>query len=267
MLAWSPILIQQIEIHALGFVLRKLQLNRHRAAEVARHTHPYSQLILYLAGEGVQHVREQRISARGGDLFIIPPRVRHGFSTIGQSRPLCLVLDYQTPKKRIRAVHRKLPQHTLNELHSLLAQVPTKGRPALSDYPAIIAVIARLLEPAKAEPAPQIAPRSLFDRVKARLRESVRLSDVARESGYARDALSRRLKRDHGLGLRGVRDLVRLEAAQAALRAKIPVSDAASQAGFDDPNYFARWFRRKTGMTPSRWKRQSQKPLVRFTSA
>ena len=35
MLAWSPLLIQKIEIHALGFVLRKLQLNRHRDAEVA----------------------------------------------------------------------------------------------------------------------------------------------------------------------------------------------------------------------------------------
>jgi len=35
MLAWSPILIQKIEIQALGFVLRKLQLNRHRDAEVS----------------------------------------------------------------------------------------------------------------------------------------------------------------------------------------------------------------------------------------
>ena len=257
MLAWSPILIQQIEIHALGFVLRKLQLNRHRDAEVALHSHPYSQLILYLAGEGSQRIREQKTEARGGDLFIIPPQVPHGFSTVGHSRPLCLVLDYTTPKKRSRALHRRLPQHTLNELHSLLAQVPTKGRPTLSDYPAIIAVIARLLEPSKAAPAPQIATPNLFDRVKSRLRESPRLSDVARESGYARDALTRRLKRDHGLGLRGMRDLLRLETAQASLKAKVPIAEAALQAGFDDPNYFARWFRRKTGVTPSRWRKQS----------
>lgn len=257
MLAWSPILIQRIEIHALGFVLRKLQLNRHRAQEVAMHTHPYSQLILYLAGEGNQHIRQGVVEARGGDLFIIPPDVPHGFSNSGQSRPLCLVLDYRTQKKRTRAVHRRLPQHTLGELHSLLAQVPTKGRPRLSDYPAIIAVIARLLEPKFELAAPQTAPRSLFDRVKARLRETNALGEVAREAGYARDALSRRLKRDHGLRLRGVRDLIRLEAAQSALKSRMPVSEAAGHAGFDDPNYFARWFRRKTGMTPSRWKSQA----------
>lgn len=257
MLAWSPILIQQIEIHALGFVLRKLQLNRHRDAEVALHAHPYSQLILYLAGEGFQHIRQRRMEARGGDLFMIPPRVPHGFSTVGTSRPLCLVLDYRTPKKRARALHRRLPLHTLNELHSLLAQVPAKGRPTLSDYPAIIAVIARLLEPTRATQTPQIATPSLLDRVKSRLRESAHLVDVARESGYVRDSLTRRLKRDHGLGLRGIRDLLRLDAAQASLRAGLPIAEAGQNAGFDDPNYFARWFRQKTGLTPSRWKRES----------
>ncbi len=256
MLAWSPILIQKIEIHALGFVLRKLQLNRHRDAEVALHSHPYSQLILYLAGEGAQRIREQRTEARGGDLFIIPPKVPHGFSTLGHSRPLCLVLDYKTPKKHARALHRRLPQHTLNELHGLLARVPTKGRPTLSDYPAIIAVIAHLLEPTRVAPPPPLAMPSLFDQVRSRLRETGRLSDIARESGYARDALTRRLKRDHGLGLRGMRDLLRLETAQASLKAKMPVAEAALQAGFDDPNYFARWFRRKTGATPSRWRKR-----------
>ena len=257
MLAWSPILIQRIEIHALGFVLRKLQLNRHRAPEVAMHVHPYSQLILYLAGEGKQHIRQGIVEARSGDLFIIPPNVPHGFSNVGQSRPLCLVLDYLTKKKRTRTLHRRLPQHMLGELHSLLAQVPTKGRPRLSDYPAIIAVIARLLEPKFELSAQQVAPRSLFDRVKARLRETNVLGEVAKEAGYGRDALSRRLKRDHGLGLRGVRDLLRLEAAQSALKSRMPVGEAASHAGFDDPNYFARWFRRRTGITPSRWKSQS----------
>jgi hypothetical protein len=49
--AWSPILVQNIEIHALGFVLRRLQLNRHRDTEVAPHRHDHAQLILYLSGE------------------------------------------------------------------------------------------------------------------------------------------------------------------------------------------------------------------------
>lgn len=253
MLAWSPILIQKIEIHALGFVLRKLQLNRHRETEVAPHGHDYTQLILFLAGEGAQVIRGRRHEARAGDLFVIPPGIPHGFAVVGRSRPLCLVLDYQTARKSTRLVHRRLPQHTLNELHGLLARVPTKGRPTLSDYPAIIAVVARLLEPSAGDQhAP--APAPLIERVRGRLREERPLSEIARDAGYTRDTLSRKFKREHGLGLRAMRDQLRLEAAQEALRAHAEVAEAAAKAGFEDPNYFSRWFRKQTGTTPSAWR-------------
>jgi AraC family transcriptional activator of pobA len=257
MLAWSPILIQKIEIHALGFVLRKLQLNRHRETEVAAHSHDFTQLILYLAGEGCQLIRDRRHEARAGDLFIIPPGMSHGFAVTGRSRPLCLVLDYETERRKARRlVHRRLPQHTLNELHGLLARVPTKGRPMLSDYPAIIAVIAQLLEPVPGDDASATEAAPLFDRLRTRLREPGTLHQVARETGYARDALSRRLKREHGLGLRALRDQLRLETAQQALRTSPSVAEAAAKTGFDDPNYFARWFRHHTGMTPSAWRQR-----------
>ncbi len=257
MLAWSPLLIQKIEIHALGFVLRKLQLNRHRDAEVASHRHPFHQLILYLAGEGVQVLRERRVEARAGDLFIIPPGVDHGFAMSGQSRPLCLVLDYERAAGGTRVLHRRLPQQSLNDLHALLARVPTKGRLALSDYPAVLSVVARLLEPPRLDEDPASFSQSpLVARVRERLREARSLAEVARENGYVRDALSRRLKREHGLGLRGLRDQERLQAAQAALREVESVAAAGARAGFDDPNYFARWFRKQTGVTPGAWRRQ-----------
>lgn len=258
MLAWSPLLIQKIEIAALGFTLHKLQLNRHRETEVAAHTHDYTQVILYLAGEGQQRLRDKSQDARAGDLFMIPPGVEHGFAPIGHSRPLCLVLDYDTPRPKSRVAHRFLHQHALNELHSLLARVPTKGRPRLGDYPTILAVIARLLEPPSDDSAPPpLAESSLVSRVRESLRTGKPLAEIAQETGYVRDALSRRLKREHGLGLRGLRDQERLQRAQASLRVVPGIAAAATAAGFDDPNYFARWFRRQTGKTPSDWRRGS----------
>lgn len=259
MLAWSPLLIQKIEIHALGFVLRKLQLNRHRETEVSTHNHPYNQLILYLSGEGVQVLRDRRIEARAGDLFVIPPGVDHGFALSGASRPLCLVLEYESRRPGSRVIHRQLPRQVLNELNALLARVPTKGRPALSDYPTILSVIALLLEPPRGD-APGGVPAAAASPLVVRVRESLRsdkpLAEIARETGYVRDALSRRLKREHGLGLRALRDQERLQLAQAALRETSAVGEAAVRAGFDDPNYFTRWFRRQTGLTPSAWRRQ-----------
>lgn len=254
MLAWSPILIQKIEIHALGFVLRKLQLNRHRQAEVAPHGHDHAQLILYLGGQGVQTVGRRARPARAGDLFIIPAGVPHGFALQGRSRPLCLVLDYDVDEpSRVRAVHRRVGTGTLNELHALLTRVPPKGRLTLSDYPAILAVVARLLEHAPSA-APTMGHGMVFHKVRELLRSPDPLEKVARTVGYHPDHLTRRLKAETGLGLRALRDQLRLEAAQAALRATPTVAEAANRCGFEDPNYFARWFRQQTGQTPSAWR-------------
>jgi AraC-like DNA-binding protein len=261
MLAWSPLLIQKIEIHALGFVLRKLQLNRHRDAEVAPHGHAYAQLILYLTGEGVQTVNGRRRSARAGDLFVIPAGVPHGFSVAGRSRPLCLVLDYELEGAgRVRASHRLLSAATLNGLHGLLARVPAKGRLTLGDYPAILAVVACLLENPPATPAAQ---PSLFEHLRERVNSPTPLGKIARDLGYHPDHLNRKLKHESGLGLRALRDRVRLESAQAALNREPSVAEAATRAGFDDPNYFARWFRRQTGRTPSAWKQATVRGQAR----
>ncbi|MBI5766206.1 MAG: AraC family transcriptional regulator [Verrucomicrobia bacterium] len=252
MLAWSPLLIQQIEIHALGFVLRKLQLNRHRDAEVAPHGHAFAQLILYLSGEGVQTVNGRRRRARAGDLFVIPAGVPHGFSVVGRSRPLCLVLDYENEGAgRTRSTHRTLSPGTLNELHTLLSRVPRKGRLALADYPAILAVIARLLDHSPSLPPP---PPGLLAKLRPHLQPAGPLREVARHLGYHPDHLCRKLKRESGLGLRALRDRIRLEAAQAALGSEPTIAEAATRAGFDDPNYFSRWFRRQTGKTPTAWR-------------
>jgi len=256
MLAWSPILIQKIEIHALGFVLRQLQLNRHRETEVTPHAHDYAQLILYLSGEGVQHVGRRRRTARPGDLFVIPPGVPHGFAVRAHSRPLCLVLDYElADARRVRASHRRLPPDTLNELHALLARVPPKGRLTLADYSPILAVVARLLDHSRFSPAPAAAEPNTFERVRELLRTPGPIAKVARTAGYHPDHLTRKLKRESGLGLRALRDRLRLESAQRALRAAPTIAEAAAQSGFEDPNYFARWFRRQTGQPPSAWRR------------
>lgn len=255
MLAWSPVLVQKIEIHALGFVLRKLQLNRHREAEVSLHRHDCAQLILYLSGEGVQRIGSRRRPARTGDLFVIPPGMAHGFALHGRSRPVCLVLDYELERaKRIRFGHRRLGPETLNELHGLLARVPAKGRLTLADYPAILAVVARLMEqtPGVLE-RPQAT--GLYDRVRQLLRTPAPLAAVAKSAGYHPDHLNRKLKREAGLGLRALRDQVRLEVGQAALQTSGSIAEAATRSGFDDPNYFTRWFRRQTGVTPTAWRK------------
>jgi AraC-like DNA-binding protein len=146
-----------------------------------------------------------------------------------------------------------LPPAQLNVLHTLLARVPAKGRLTLSDYSAILAVVALLLDHAPNTTLPPAEPRVL-EKVRELLRTPAPLAKVARAAGYHPDHLNRKLKNESGIGLRALRDQLRLEAAQAALRSAPTVAEAAASAGFDDPNYFARWFRQQTGLTPTDWK-------------
>jgi len=254
MLAWSPLLIQKIEIQALGFRLRKLQLNRHRAAEIAPHAHPFAQLILYLSGEGRQTVGNRRRPARQGDVFVIPAGTPHGFAQQGRSLPLCLVLDYDLDATtRKRSGHRELATPALAELHALLARVPTKGRLRLVDYAPILSVVALLLEP-QPDREPQRQTPPLLETIQTLFRSAGSAGHVARRAGYHPDHLNRKLKRESGIGLRELRDRMRLEKAQNALRSQASVAIAAESAGFDDPSYFTRWFRRRTGKTPTAWR-------------
>ena len=146
--------------------------------------------------------------------------------------------------------NRRVEPATLNELSQLLSRLPQKGCPTLSDYPTILAVVARLVCNPTASLPGQSTP-CLLDRVRPLLAAAHPLSAIARQTGYHRDHLTRKLKNETGFGLRATRDRMRLEAAQNALRGEASIAEASTKAGFDDPNYFARWFRRQTGLTPS----------------
>jgi AraC family transcriptional activator of pobA len=254
--AWSPILVQKVEIQALNLSIRKLQLNRHRLAEVHPHSHDSPQIILYLSGSGRQSAAARTFPVKPGALFLIPAGVDHGFTSAQESLPLCLVLDYERTDyrpKRIR--HHRLRPEIINELHTLLSRIPPKGRLKLSDYATVISVVSRLFDLSRRSQKQSAPALSLSEKTEVLLRRTDAdlrpLRDIAREAGYAPDYLNRKLKAETGRGLRQVRDAIRLERANQYLRSGGTVTEAAHSSGFSDPAYFSRWFRKKTGSTPS----------------
>lgn len=249
-------LVQKVEIQALNLSIRKLQVNRHRLAEVQPHSHDSPQIILYLSGSGRQSIAARTFPVRPGALFLIPAGVDHGFTSAQESLPLCLVLDYERTDqgpKRIR--HHCLGPDIINELHTLLSRLPAKGRLKLSDYATVISVVSRLFDLSRRSQVQPSPARSLSEKTEHFLRrteaEARSLRDIAREVGYAPDYLNRKLKAETGRGLRQMRDAIRLERAHQHLQSGRTVAEAAHSSGFSDPAYFSRWYRIKTGSTPS----------------
>jgi AraC-like DNA-binding protein len=80
---------------------------------------------------------------------------------------------------------------------------------------------------------------------------AVRIEDVARDLGFSRQTLYRRLKAE-GLTFEQLLDELRQRLALRFIRDEgIPVKDAAYRLGYSDPAAFSRAFKRWTGSSPS----------------
>jgi AraC-like DNA-binding protein len=79
---------------------------------------------------------------------------------------------------------------------------------------------------------------------------SVRIEQVARELGYSRQTLYRRLKAE-GVTFARLLDGLRRRLALRFLREGVSVKEVAYRLGFSDPAAFSRAFKRWTGSSPS----------------
>ncbi len=88
--------------------------------------------------------------------------------------------------------------------------------------------------------------------------ESLRISRLAGMAKVSISTLSRRFKKNTGMGLENYLQNLRLEKARRLLKTgSLPVSQIAKTCGFGSSSYFIRLFRKKVGISPQKFR---QKP-------
>lgn len=231
---------------------------------MATHAHPYSQVITYLRGMGTITIDGRAQPVGPGSVVFLPPRVPHGFDESGTRRALCLVLDLEwRGASRLGPQHIRLPASQMAALRAALSDILSLGEPDASTNrlvvgAAVLRILDILLRGLGALPAPERKKSAIVARVDRALRRSdpdVPIRQLCDDLGYQPDYLNRAFKRESGLSLREYRDSLRLESAKRALGDGARVQAAALAAGFVDVNYFARWFKKWTGSTPSAFAR------------
>lgn len=87
---------------------------------------------------------------------------------------------------------------------------------------------------------------------------SLSVSDYAAQLGVSPNYLNKTVKQHTRRTAIDWIELARLEAAREWLKdPAIPISEVAARTGFEDPSYFARFFKKKTGTPPSRFRKNS----------
>ena len=266
---FRSLLIERAEIRMPGLRILTFALHRHLPEQrsIEFHRHRWSQVILYLGGQGQQLFKDGNARVEPGTLVVLPPGVWHAFERSSDRAPLCLMIDFRLRKERLHraavcSVNRSELSQVRQQLgHLLQLQVRDSGVLRWESAAVILQLLITILRaagwltplrpPSGSETGPAIR------RLLSRMDPAASLVNIVQRSGYNRDHLNRLVKKETGLTLGQLRTQQRLVKAKDLLSHGVTVGNAATIVGMPDQSYFARWFRRQTGQSPSRWNRRS----------
>ncbi len=262
-----PLIIQKLGLVIPGARIYQLRIHRHLPeAKIFRsHLHHYAQLLLYLEGGGHQRIEEETYPIRSGTLFYIPRNTSHSFRELGKRRPLCLIIDIEISKKSpLLLQNQTLPADQLRRVKSLLAELSRHQQQQFSyewiKLPALaLDILYELLCFQSNSPAkPANNEHSFLRRTRQLIRSQgfghYTLGEVAKIIGFQKDYFNRLLKRHAGLTFGALEGQEFLKLSMLELKKEKSIREVAEGLGFPDQNYFARWFRRQTGVSPTQWK-------------
>lgn len=259
---YRPLLLQELDIRLPGLRLRRLRLNRHlpEIDSLSPHHHAFSQILYYVSGRGEIITDKGEIGIGPGSVAILPSRVQHGFRESTGRRPLCMAIDLDLRGAARRGFQiARLSQSdaaTIRQNLSTLTRLKDPGDVSCRLVVAasvlqILDIILRSLGfvPQRVSQPPPFV-RNFVRLLHQPETRQLGISDLALKMGYQADYLNRAFKQATGLTLREQRDKILLEQAKALLLSGKSVGDVAQQLDFSDQNYFARWFKKLTGIQP-----------------
>jgi AraC family L-rhamnose operon transcriptional activator RhaR len=267
---FKPLYLQNLSINMPGLKILRLQLNRHlrELDAIAPHKHEFDQLLVYFAGRGIQIVEDRQIFVRTGTVVFLRQGCAHAFRETAGRRPLCLAIDFIFDTKHEQPNGAgQLTQTQMLRIRQQLSElmISAKSDPAANQLNVaglILQILdvtlkgAAVLSPAKANLESPLLKRVRYAVIEPANSE-LRLEQIAVKIGYQLDHLNRLLRRQSGLTLGQIRNQELTIRAKRLLRQNGSIGEVAATLGFNDQNYFSRWFRAHAGTTPSVWRKNN----------
>jgi AraC-like DNA-binding protein len=209
-----------------------------------------------------------------GSAFITFPQVWHRYAPLGQTGWLEYWIgfkgDYAARLLKRRFLTPARPVVALADpepVHRLFAEAVGRLRHHPAGAPRLLGALAvRILAEISLGDGDRPGGANRTERIMGEAREMLgqhldrefELEALAQKLNVGYHWLRRAFRRETGQSLHQYRLLVRINHAKALLRrGDETVERVAQQAGFGNPYYFSQIFKRKTGCTPSQWRRGS----------
>lgn len=252
--------------------------------EIEPHVHQGLYQVLWLyQGEAEVRLDERHATVHGPGAIVVPPSVVHGFRFAPDTDGLVLTLsanflvegDLQAAGESFRTLFSspgvvQFEQHDelAERLDALLRQLVCEfSLPGIADSPVVgwlaRAVVWRLAH-AQAQRQPlqgarQHRHQALFTRfmllVEEHFLEHWSLGQYASRLGLSIPRLNRLTQAESGRSaLDIVHERLTREACRRLLYIAAPAANLAAELGFEDPAYFSRFFKKRTGLTPRHWR-------------
>ena len=252
--------------------------------EIDLHTHQGLYQILWVQqGSANVMLDEWRANISGPAAIVVPPGVAHGFRFEQGTDGLVLTLsarllvegEFQAAGDAFRGLFERpgvVPFEPGNaqalRLHSLLRELAAEfAQPGQADTP-VTAWLARAVVWRLAQARSQLGAtpdarahrhQALFTRflllVEAHYLEHWPLSRYASQLGLTVPRLNRLVRAESGsLALEWVHERLTREACRRLIYTATPAASLATDLGFEDPGYFSRFFKRRMGQSPHRWR-------------
>ena len=267
---YRPILLRDLSVALPGLRVHQVRLNQHTPEALwTEHTHEHGQLLVYLTGRGRQPMAGKVFECRPGTVIHIPPGTPHTFQRELARPPLVLVIDLDLELTRATPHPcAQMPDADLTRVRTAMSKLFAMKMVDQRECMLLVAAIVLEILDRVLLACGWLKPFNRFGDSKGmnntrfieRLLErldgpEVTLENISARAGYQMDHLNRLLKAECGLTIGQVRSRFRLNRAQKLIRQGLPFQTVGERVGILDNNYFSRWFRQQTGLSPSAWKK------------
>lgn len=260
----------------------------------ADHKHEFMELVIAFSGSATHSVCGNRSELCAGDVIVITPRQYHAYEyhdnfgyydilfdprLLGLARAdiFCLsgyhalfALEPSIRESNSLSPSLRLSAEQLAQITCAAAAIeaeldgglPGKYFSATALFMTLVVRLCRMYDlntGSGKNGRPPLPLARVLSYIECNLHERLTTDELAGVGNLSRSSLIRAFEKQLGIPPLEYINQRRLNIATDALRASdLPVGQIALAAGFSDSNYFARYFRKRMGMTPGQFRKQAQ---------